>query len=117
MTRQVLQKHSQSSKQYFVPLEHLPEHFPIPADLQARFGYDSKRQGLTFEGWMCKATYDRLRDISNDYHYQRALERLFQIAIPVEDTPPHHGFGLLITTGLALATVLAALVGVLLHRH
>ena len=117
MTQPVVQKHSQSAKQYFVPLEHLPDHFPIPADLQARFAYDSQRQGLTYEGWMCKATYDRLRDSSHDYHYQRALERLFQIAIPEEDSPPRHGFGLLITAGLALATVLAMLVGVLFHRH
>ena len=117
MTQPVVQEHSQSAKQYFVPLEHRPDHFPIPADLQARFAYDSQRQGLTYEGWMCKATYDRLRDISNDYHYQRALERLFQIAIPEEDTPPRNGFGLLITAGLALATVLAMLVGVLFHHH
>lgn len=117
MPPQVVQKHSKSSPQYFVPLGRLPDHFPIPADLQTRFGYDSKRQGLTFEGWMCKATYDRLRNISSDYHYQRALERLFQIAIPVEDTPRRPGFGLLITAGLALATVFAALVGVLIHRH
>ena len=117
MDQQVVQKSSQSSIRYFVPLERIPDHFPIPDELQSRFAYDATRKGLTFEGWMCKATYDRLRDISNDYHYQRALERLFQIAIPVEDTPPHHGFGLLITAGLALATVLAALVGVLLHHH
>ena len=117
MNQQVVQKCAPSSKCYFVALEHAPDHFPIPADLQAQFRYDTKRQGLTFQGWMSKATYDRLRNISNDYQYQRALERLFQVAVPEEDTPLCHGFSLLVTAGLALATVLALLVGVLFHRH
>jgi len=115
MDQQVVQKSSQSSKRYFVPLERIPDHFPIPDELQSRFAYDATRKGLTFEGWMCKATYDRLRHVSNEYHYQRALELLFRIAVPTEDTPRRRGFGLVIALGLAVTTV-AAVVALLLHR-
>ena len=116
MNQQVVRNGQQSSRQYFVSLERLPDHFLIPADLQSRFGYDSNRKGLVFEGWMCKAAYDRLRHISNDYQYQRSLERLFQMAVPEEDTRAPRGFGLAVAAG-AVAAALATVLGVLHFRH
>ena len=92
-----------------VPLDTLPDPFPIPADLTSRFGYDPARKGLTFDGFMCKAIYDRLREVSQDYHYQRALEQLFDICVPEEDAS-RRGYGLLVAAGLVV--VVAALVAV-----
>jgi hypothetical protein len=117
MSHEVMQKSSTSSKLHFVPLEEPPDQFPIPPDLQARFSYDSVRKVLTFQGWMCKATYDRLRNVSQDYHFQRALERLFQVAVPEEDRPSHQGLGRLLVAGIVLVIGAAAACGVLFHSH
>lgn len=117
MNHEVMHTVSPSSKKhYVVPLEKIPEHFSIPADLQTRFSYDPAHKRLDFQGWMCKATYDRLRNISSDYGYQRALERLFQMAEPEEETPPRKSYGILVTVGvLVLAVAVAG--GVVLLKH
>jgi hypothetical protein len=116
MNPEVLRPPPQSSKRYFVPLENQPEPFRVPADLQARFEYDANRKGLSFAGWMCKATYDRLRKVSSEYHYQRALERLFQIAVPEDPSPePKRAWGVWAIVG-ALLLAVAAVCGILLKH-
>ena len=67
-----------------VPLDRLPESFQVPANLEGRFRYDPKRKQLSFDGSMYKATFDRLKTLSGDLAYQRALERLFQLSVSEE---------------------------------
>jgi len=63
-----------------VPLESLPEGLSFPSSLQDRISYDASAKRLCFEGFMSKTDFDKLICLSNDIGYQRALERLFQIA-------------------------------------
>lgn len=63
-----------------VPLESLPEGLVFPSCLQDRISYDAAAKRLCFEGFMSKTDFDKLICLSNDIGYQRALERLFQIA-------------------------------------
>jgi hypothetical protein len=62
-----------------VPVDRLPEGLSFPGDLQRRIHYDASRHRLAFEGFMSKATFDRLYRLADDREYRRALEELFQI--------------------------------------
>jgi hypothetical protein len=62
-----------------VPVGKLPEGLSFPGDLQRRIHYDASRHRLAFEGFMSKATFDRLYRLADDREYRRALESLFQI--------------------------------------
>jgi hypothetical protein len=100
---------------HYVPLPRLPENFRVPDKLQQRFWYDRDKQALAYEGPMFKLTFDRLREISHDYDYQRALEALFQLAAPAAEDVPRRGTKtLLIVAGCLLG--LAAVAGVLWLR-
>ncbi len=67
-----------------VRLEQLPAELQLPHDLQGRFWFDAQRQQLCFDGFMSKATYDRLTQLSPDRHYQRGLNELFRATADVE---------------------------------
>jgi hypothetical protein len=58
---------------------------------------------------MCKATYDRLRGVSHDYHYQRALEQLFQVSVPEDDASSRIPW-LLLAVGVVVSVVTVAAV-------
>jgi len=97
---------------HYVPLSHLPPNFHVPEKLQNRFWYDDDKKSLAYEGPMFKLTFDRLREISHDYDYQRALEKLFQLSVPEEPAPRGHSKALAITGGCVL--LLMALVAAIL---
>jgi len=98
-------------------LARLPPGFRVPDQYKDRFRYDGAKHCLVFDGPMYKLTFDRLRDISEDYDYQRALEALFQLAVPDEaESPPHGHAKLLALIVGCLVTVAAIVVGVLLLR-
>jgi hypothetical protein len=95
-----------------VPVEKLPEGLSFPGDLEPKIHYDAGRHQLAFEGFMSKATFDRLYRLADDRDYRRALEELFQVCT-FDDSEraggrPMHGF-VLITIGLACAAILFAL--------
>ena len=92
-----------------VPLSQLPANFRPPEALRDRFGYESDRQQLCFDGFMSKATYDRLKPLSQDSHYQRALDELFRICVPEdqEHTPSKVGVMVSALVGLAALSGLA----------
>ena len=96
---------------HYVPLHRLPANFRVPENLRNRFWYDQDKKALAFEGPMFKLTFDRLREISHDYDYQRALEKLFQLAVPEEGSTRGHSATLVIVAGcvLALAAVVAGI--------
>ena len=100
---------------HYVPLSHLPPSFRVPEKLQNRFWYDEDKKSLAYEGPMFKLTFDRLREISRDYDYQRALEKLFQLTVPEDSAPRGHSRVLAITGGCVLLLV-ALVVGILWLR-
>jgi hypothetical protein len=65
-----------------VPLNDAPCDLKVPDDLKERFWYEAEQKRLCFDGFMSKATFDRLEKLSKDGHYQYALNELFRIAIP-----------------------------------
>ena len=112
MTQELVRGIEHSSRPHVVRLEQVPACFSIPAELEARFHHDPDQKLLIFRGFMSKATFDRLRKISTDFAYQRALEHLFQLAVPEEEPPPRRGRRALVVGG-TLTAVLAALSGIL----
>jgi hypothetical protein len=100
-----------------VAVEKLPEGLSFPGDLEPKIHYDAGRHQLAFEGFMSKATFDRLYRLADDRDYRRALEELFQVCTFDDrfstgseraDGRPMHRF-VLVTIGLACAAVLFAL--------
>jgi hypothetical protein len=68
-----------------VPIDRVPAGLVVPPDLEGRFGYDSDRNELWHDGFMSKATFDRLGTLCDDWDYRAALERLFNESLPQKD--------------------------------
>ena len=100
---------------HYVPLHRLPSNFRVPENLQKRFWYDQDKQALAFEGPMFKLTFDRLREISHDYDYQRALERLFRLSVPEEPAPRGHAKALVVVVVCVLMFAVLVVVVLLLR--
>jgi hypothetical protein len=64
------------------------EPLQFPDSLADRIWFDSDRKRLVFQGFMSKATYDRLDALSNDDVYQRALDELFRQSVYEEPVEP-----------------------------
>jgi hypothetical protein len=75
---------------HFVKLERLPEDLEFPPDLKDRFSFDAKCQKLGFRGYMSKADFDRVCQLTTDWHFRRTLEQLFRLCVP-EDLPRSGG--------------------------
>jgi hypothetical protein len=73
---------------HFVTLERLPDGLTFPPDLGDRISYDPATRRLAYRGFMSKAEFDRLCQLSNDWGYRRPLEELFRLCVPPEPTPP-----------------------------
>jgi len=101
---------------HYVPLSRLPESFHVPEKLRDRFWYDQDKQALAYEGPMFKLTFDRLREISQDYDFQRALETLFQLAAPAAEERPPGGRKTLVIVAGCLLGLAALAAGTLLLR-
>lgn len=91
--------------QHATRLERRPPGLEFPPSLADRMSYDEATHRLVFRGFMSKADFDRLLQLSDDWSYRRALEDLFREATPEsedeEDRPRRglagflHGIGLL----------------------
>lgn len=101
---------------HWVPLDHVPESFRVPENLEGRFRYDPTDKRLSFDGYMCKATFDRLRMLGNEFDYQRALERLFQLSVPEEPRAAHKSLRLVVAARSFTAAITSRL-GALVHHH
>lgn len=75
-------------------LDHLPPGLSWPQDLADRVVYDPASKSLSFNGYMSKATFDRLANLSDDWDYRDAMERLFQESLPetAVDSRPRRWF-------------------------
>ena len=80
---------------HFVTLEKLPEGFVFPEDVKDRIGFDPQSKRLYYHGYMSKAEFDRLSQLSRDWSFRRKLEELFQISIDEDTSPPKGIHGLL----------------------
>jgi hypothetical protein len=74
--------------EHFVTLAELPSGLQFPADLCDRIAYDAARRRLVFRGFMSKAEFDRLCQLSNEWSYRRPLEELFRLCTPEDPSPP-----------------------------
>ncbi len=74
-----------------VSVDKLPEGLSFPGDLQRKIHYDPSQRRLAFEGFMSKATFDRLYRLTDDREYRRALEALFQECTFDETDGAHRG--------------------------
>ncbi|WP_435007627.1 hypothetical protein P12x_004893 [Tundrisphaera lichenicola] len=72
---------------HHVELVRLPDGLTFPPELSDRIGHDADRKRLWFRGFMCKAEFDRLNRLSDDWGYKRALEDLFRVC--TLETPGH----------------------------
>ena len=98
-----------------VSLESLALGIEFPANLKDRISYDEVKKCLTFDGFMSKADFDALLQLGKDFHYQRAIEKLFQIATAEEEPSPRNRIrAVVVVVGLILVAV-ALLFGVILR--
>jgi hypothetical protein len=63
----------------FVPLDRLPDGLTFPPEMEGRIRHDPDMRRLSFQGFMCKAEFDRLSRLHDDWGYRRALEELFRL--------------------------------------
>ena len=72
---------------HFVTIDRPPAGLAVPPEWADRFSYDPERRALSFRGFMCKAEFDRLSRLSDDWAYRRALEDLFRLCTLEDDRP------------------------------
>lgn len=105
----------------FVSLAQLPVGVMFPSELQGRVWYDGERKRLYFRGFMSKADFDRLCRAHNDFHFQRALEELFQKCTFLDVTPGEQRSSSRwvrqAAAALAVAVASATAMGLLWLRH
>jgi hypothetical protein len=75
---------------HFVKLDKLPDGFEVPPQMKDRMHFDAEAHKLVFRGYMSKAEFDRLGELTNDWKFRRTLEELFRLSIP-EQKPTSHG--------------------------
>ncbi len=90
----------------FVTMDQLPEGLQFPPDLAERIHYDPERRRLSFDGFMSKAVFDRLFELSEDWSYRRQLEELFRLC-EQEDNPPPKGWRALVALAASVGVTLA----------
>jgi hypothetical protein len=75
---------------HFVKLDRLPAGYEFPAELKDRISFDPERHILVFRGYMSKAEFDHLCELTKDWKFRRTLEELFCECVP-EVAPPARG--------------------------
>ena len=90
---------------HYVKLARLPDDLRFPENLQSRIWYDPSAKRLTYDGYMSKATFDRLESLHTDSEYRRALEDLFRVAIP--EDPAEHSAAFTKAVAFVLVALLA----------
>ncbi len=71
-----------------VRLDLLPDDLTFPPELLDRVAYDASRKLLSFRGFMSKADFDRLCQLSENWSYRRSLEELFRLCSLEPENPP-----------------------------
>jgi len=77
---------------HFVKLDKLPDGYEFPAKMKDRISFDSEKHILVFRGYMSKAEFDRMCQLTRDWKFRRTLEELFCLCVP-EEAPRDRGIG------------------------
>jgi hypothetical protein len=72
----------EGSVEHFVKLDKLPEGLEFPAEMKDRLYFDAKAHKLVFRGYMSKAEFDELSQLTTDWNFRRTLEDLFRLCVP-----------------------------------
>ena len=80
---------------HHVTLERLPDGLRFPSEFDGRIRFDPVGRKLTFCGFMSKADFDRLCQLSDDWAFRRRLEELFRLCTPEEEPRPRGVRGVL----------------------
>jgi hypothetical protein len=73
---------------HFVKLDRLPDGFEFPPNLKDRIHFDAESHQLVFRGYMSKADFDHLSELTTDWRFRRKLEDLFRLCIPEQEPTP-----------------------------
>jgi len=74
---------------HFVKLDRLPDGFEFPPQMRDRIHFDAEAHKLVFRGYMSKADFDRLSELTNDWKFRRTLEELFRLCVPEHEPTPN----------------------------
>jgi hypothetical protein len=66
---------------HFVNLDKFPDGLELPADLKERIYFDAERRKLVCRGYMSKADFDRISQLTKDWTFRRTLEELFRLSV------------------------------------
>jgi len=94
-----------------VRLTKLPQELEFPEEMCECIWYEESRQSLAFDGFMSKATFDRLEALHRDLEYRRALEELFRIAVPEDCLPQPRRQTLLWLAAGVMLVLMASVLG------
>lgn len=72
---------------HFVKLDALPDGMRLPQDMKDRLWFEPDSHKLVHRGFMSKADFDRLSQLSENWSYRRQLEELFRLSGPEEPRP------------------------------
>jgi hypothetical protein len=74
--------------EHFVKLDKLPEGLEFPANMKDRLYFDANAHKLIFRGYMSKAEFDQLSQLTTDWSFRRTLEDLFRLCVPEPEPVP-----------------------------
>ena len=74
---------------HFVKLDKLPDGYEFPPQVRDRIHFDPENHKLIYHGYMSKADFDRMSQLTSDWKFRRTLEELFRLCTP--DDPPRPG--------------------------
>jgi hypothetical protein len=75
------------SVDHFVKLDKLPDGLEFPPQFRDRIHFDAAARKLVFRGYMSKADFDQISQLTNDWKFRRTLEDLFRLSIPEPPAP------------------------------
>jgi hypothetical protein len=98
-----------------VRLSQPPADFQPPEDLRNRFWYDDTRQRLCFDGFMSKATFDRLKPLDQSCEYQRVIDELFRICVPEDQAHRAPKVSVMVSALIGIAALCGLLLFVMIR--
>jgi len=92
-----------------VQLSSMPTEIQGDSNLAEPLSYDAAQKQLSYRGFMTRASYDYLRDLSRNTEYQQALLELYQMSSVALHKPHRLEVPPLFWLALGILGILAAL--------
>lgn len=96
-----------------VPLNSIPADLRVPDEVKQRFWYDAEQKQLCFDGFMGSAMLDELEHLHIDSDYRRAVNDLFHISVPEDNSSGQRTLKLVVA--LVVVTIIVICVGALTY--